>query len=443
MKAFLVFLCVAAVSAFGVVLLLLRSSEDSGREPVASGSSVTAAASPVTRKSVLLDAEGAVIEEFSGDCAGSAHPYLCRYVGERLLAEDPRLLTRDGLTIRTTIDQRLQRAAQQAVDAYVDRDDPQLATQVMIVPGEGAIRAMAASHDAGDGPAFHQGTTSMPYTLAAALAAGMRYDDGFTVSDEYQAQGSAMLRNCAGQDAAEPTVVIHNREKGGKRFVTLRSGTRGAVNIFYMRLQEKVGLCETVRMAEGLGLRSADGKPLREIEPFTLGTTEADPVSVANSYASLAARGRFCEPMVITEIRDGSGTTRSFPPQCRQVLDPAVADAVTGVLSDVLANSRLKGIGREAAGMPGEGDQHRSAWYAGYTPDLASAVSLGDPRGAPRYPLVDVTLGGHHYRQVDGTSVPGLIWKQAMTEATRGTRETRFTRPDMRRFGGCHDACPN
>ncbi|MBO4270299.1 hypothetical protein [Microbispora triticiradicis] len=47
------------------------------------------------------------------------------------------------------------------------------------------------------------------------------------------------------------------------------------------------------------------------------------------------------------------------------------------------------------------------------------------------------------YRQVGGTSVPGLIWKQAMTEAARGTRETRFARPDMRRFGGCRDACPN
>ncbi len=299
----------------------------------------------------------------------------------------------------------------------------------MIVPGEGAIRAMAVSHDAGDGPAFQQGTTSMPYTLAAALAAGMRYGDGFAVSDEYQAQGYATVKNCAGQGAAEPTVVIHNREKGGKRFVTLRSGTRGAVNTFNMRVQEKVGLCETVRMAEGLGLRSADGKPLRETETFTLGLTEADPVSVANSYATLAARGRFCEPVVITEIRDGSGTTRSFPPQCRQVLDPAVADAVTGVLSDVLAKSRLKGIGREAAGMPGEGDEHRSAWYAGYTPDLAAAVSLGDPRGAYRYPLVDVTMAGRHYRQVGGTSVPGLIWKQAMTEAARGTRETRFARP--------------
>ncbi|MEU7893950.1 hypothetical protein AB0B45_13910 [Nonomuraea sp. NPDC049152] len=397
----------------------------------------------MARTSVLLDVEGAVIEEFSGYCADSGYPYLCRYVRERLLAEDPRLLSRDGLTIQTTIDQRLQRAAQRAIDAYVHRDDPQVATQVMIVPGEGAIRALATSRGAADGAAFQQGTTAMPYTLTAALAAGLRYGDGFLISDEYRAQGSATFRNCAGQAVGNPAYAISNREKGGERFATLRSGTQDAVNTFYMRLGEKVGLCETVRMAERLGLRHAEGTPLQEVETFTLGVNEADPVSVANSYASLAARGRFCEPTVIMEIRDGSGAPRLFPPRCRQVLDPAVADAVTGALSDVLAKSTLKSVGREAAGMPGTADSFTAAWYAGYTPGLASAVSLGDPRGGYPYPLIDVTIGGRHYPQVDGTSVPGLVWKEAMAEAVRGTQETGFVRPDAKRFGACRDACPN
>ena len=107
------------------------------------------------------------------------------------------------------------------------------------------------------------------------------------------------------------------------------------------------------------------------------------------------------------------------------------------------AKSTLKGVGRDAAGMPGEGDAHRTAWYAGYTPDLASAVSLCDTRCAPRQPMIDVTIGGRHYATVGGTSIPGLIWKKAMTEAVRGTQESRFTPPDTGRFGGCHDACPN
>ncbi|MER6827368.1 penicillin-binding transpeptidase domain-containing protein [Streptosporangium sp. NPDC000563] len=464
----LVFLGVTAVGALVAVVLLLRSPADGGprEERVASDSTATAPAASVAGKSVLLDVEGAVLEEFSGDCAGVGYPYLCRQVKQQLLAQDPQLLDRGGLTIRTTIDQRLQRAAQRAIDAHVHRDDPQVAAQVMIVPGEGAIRAMATSRDAAaadaadadggadgsvadaddraaDGAAFQQGTTAMPYVLAAAFAAGLRSDDGFQISDEYRAPSYAAFRNCANQAVADPAHTVVNREKGGDRFVTLRSGTREVVNTFYMRLTEKVGLCETVRMAERLGLGRADGTPLLEFETFSLGINEVGPVSVANSYASLAARGRFCEPTVITEIRDGSGAPRPFPPRCRQVLDPAVADAVTDVLSEALAKSALGGIGREAAGMPGTTDAFTAAWYAGYTPGLASAVSLGDSRGAFQHDLSDVTIGGRHYPQVDGMSLPSLVWKEAMTEAVRGTQETGFTRPDAGRFGACRDACPN
>ncbi|MGS2647920.1 penicillin-binding transpeptidase domain-containing protein [Streptosporangium sp. LJ11] len=450
MRALLVFLSITVAGALVAVLLLLLNPADGGpaEEHLVSGSAAASAASiasasPVAGKSVLLDVEGAVIEEFSGDCANSGYPSLCRQIRERLLAEDPRLLTGGGLTIRTTIDQRLQRAAQRAVDAHVHRDDPQVVTQVMIVPGEGAIRAMATSRETAGEVAFQQGTTAMPYTLAAALAAGLRHDDGFQISDEYRAPDYGAFKNCANEAVADPAHTVVNLEKGGDRFVTLRSGTQKAVNTFFMRLTEKVGLCETVRMAERLGLRRADGTPLRGFETFTLGVNEVDPVSVANSYASLAARGRFCEPTVITEIRDGSGVPRSFPPRCGQVLDPAVADAVTAVLSEVLAKGALGGIGREAAGMPGTTADFTAAWYAGYTPGLASAVSLGDPRGAFRHPLIDVTIGGRHYPRVDGTSLPGLVWKEAMSEAVRGTQETAFTRPDADRFGACRDACPS
>ncbi|MEU8056518.1 hypothetical protein [Microbispora bryophytorum] len=444
MKAFLVFLGVAMLGAVVAVFVLLRSPAggNGDKEPVASVSITAASASPAARKSVLLDADGAVIEEFSGDCTDSRYPYLCRHVRERILAEDPQLLTRDGLTIRTTIDQRLQRAAQQAVDAYVHRDDPQIATHVLIVPGEGSVKAMVTNRDPVDGPGLQQGTTAMPYALAAALAAGWRYDDGFFVGDAYRAQRFSAFKDCADRPVGDPHHSIHNRKKGGAPFVTLRSGTRDAVNTFFMQLQGKVGLCETVQMAQRLGLKSFDGKPLQEFETFPLGITEADPVSVANSYATLATRGRFCEPRVITEIQDGSGAVRPFAAHCEQVLDPAVADAVTGVLKDVLAKSALKGIGREAAGMPGDGDIFRTAWYAGYTPGLASAVSLGDFSDPLRHPMVDVTIGGRRYAHVDGTSVPGLIWKKTMTEAVRGTQETRFTRPDTERFGGCRDSCP-
>jgi len=57
--------------------------------------------------------------------------------------------------------------------------------------------------------------------------------------------------------------------------------------------------------------------------------------------------------------------------------------------------------------------------------------------------LTDVVIGGRRYARVDATSIPGPIWRKAMAEALRGTPESRFVRPDARRFGGCRDACPN
>ncbi|GGL53243.1 hypothetical protein GCM10014719_63190 [Planomonospora parontospora subsp. antibiotica] len=82
MKALPVLLSIAAVGALAAVLLILRSPADggAGEERVASDSTVKVSDPPAARKSVLLNAGGAVIEEFSGDCAGSGHPSLCRQV---------------------------------------------------------------------------------------------------------------------------------------------------------------------------------------------------------------------------------------------------------------------------------------------------------------------------------------------------------------------------
>lgn len=420
--------------------LLIRSAE--GEAPARERLVV---APTVVRPSVLVDVNGAVLEEFSGDCATSRFSYLCFRVLDDLLAADRELLARGGLTIRTTVDQRLQQAAQHAIDERVRHDDPPLAAQAVVVPGTGEIRAMATSRRliGREGRlGFQQGSTAMVYTLAAALESGMRYEDGFPYAGEYRAPSYGTFKNCKGEAVADPAHSVVNQKRHHGAFTTLRSGTWAAENAFFLKLTEKVGLCESVTMAKRLGLARADGAPLTEYETFTLGTNEVDPVTVATTYATLAARGRHCEPMAVTEVRDGSNLLRSFPPRCREALDPGIADAVTGVLAGALARSPLKGLGRDAAGMQGTTDGYMSAWYAGYTPDLASAVAIGTPEPeAARRRLAGITIGGRRHAYVEGTSIPGPIWKDSMTTALNGLPETTFTRPDTRRFGGCRDSC--
>ncbi|GAA3212373.1 hypothetical protein [Nonomuraea helvata] len=394
-----------------------------------------AVAATATRPNVLTDAQGAVMEELTGDCGASRYPYLCMRVKSEL---GEQLLARGGLTIKTAVDPRMQQAAQQAIDQLVSRDDQPIAAQVMIVPGTGEIRAMATSKAPDDVLAFQQGSTAMTYTLTAALEGGMRYDDGFPYAGGYRAPNYAAFKNCKGEAVGDPAFTITNARQRHSEFTTLRSGTRAVENTFFMKLTEKVGLCESVQAAQRLGLKRGDGMPLQEYETFSMGVNEVDPVSVTDTYATLAARGRHCEPRAVTEVRDGA-FVRSFPAQCQDVLEAPVADAVNGVLRETLGGTPL---GPNVAAIEGNADSFTTAWYAGYTPDLASAVAVGDPRRPQhQHRLTDVTIGGLHYDQVYGLSLPGPIWKSSMSTVLPGLPGTAFVKPDADRFGGCRDHC--
>ncbi|WP_352244362.1 transglycosylase domain-containing protein [Microtetraspora sp. NBRC 13810] len=408
-----------------------------------------------------------------GGCQESEFPYFCLYVQQELRTnsafgktEKERLdLLRDGgLVIKTTLDPKMQRASEKAIGEYVHTSDKPVASQAMVVPGTGEIRAMAASRkfggnkgkneisynlpaDAqhGGGAGFQAGSTFKVFTLLTALDKGMKVGDGIVAPDVYRAPATNSFRDCDGNRVGDPTHEVANSSEGGGGFKSLQTGTWGSVNTFFVALQQKVGLCDTVEMAKKLGIKRADGKGLREFETFTLGINEMDPITVANSYATIAARGTYCRPMVISEVRDErTGKTKDYKPKCKEVLDKEVADAASHILSGVFTKGTMSGvggIGRDAAGKTGTTDDYTAAWFAGYTPDLASAVSVGDPRGAFGHDLIGVTIGDRYYSYVYGADISGRIWKYSMIDALKGTPATSFTPMDNSRFGGCSTAC--
>ena len=407
-----------------------------------------------------------------GGCEASKYPYFCLYVQYEILNNEDfgknrderrKLLQRGGLQIKTTLDPKMQAAAEKAIRKYVSPKDKPVASQAMVVPGTGEIKAMAASRkfgrsksknemsynivaDAahGGGHGFQQGSTAKVYTLAAALEEGLKYGDGFPSPAGYQAKGYSTFKNCKGQNVGDPNHTVRNSSEGGGGFKTLQTGTWGSVNTFFMRLQEKVGLCDVVKMAKKLGVKRADGQKLFEVETFTLGVNEVDPVTIASSYAVFASRGKYCKPLAITEIKDRNGKVKTYKPKCNQVLEEEVADAVSGILSGVFTKGTMTevgGIGRDAAGKTGTTDNYMSAWFSGYTPNLASAVSLGDPRGTSAHKLIGVTIGGRYYPYVYGSSISGRIWKDSMIQALKGIEPAKFKPVDKSRFGGCSDNC--
>ncbi|GAA0375168.1 carboxypeptidase [Acrocarpospora corrugata] len=408
-------------------------------------------------------------EKIPGGCEESEFPYFCMYVQQDILNNKEfgktakaraEFLNRGGLTIRTTLNRDMQKAADKAIKNWVFPSDKQVAAQAMVEPGTGAIRALAASRKFGDnkkkneisynlaadglhggGSGFQAGSTFKVFTLVTALDEGMRLGDGFGTGAAYTIPENSRtpFRDCKGLRSGEPHEV-RNSSEGGGGFKTLETGTWGSVNTFFMKLEEHVGLCKVVKMASKLGIQRADGTKLREVPTFTLGVNEMDPVTVANAYATIGARGKYCAPMVITEIVDRNGKATPYEPDCKQVLEEKVADAASHILSGVFTKGTMSGvggIGRDAAGKTGTTDGYTAAWFAGYTPDLSSAISIGDPRGAFRYDLTNVVIGDRPYGYVYGSSIAGEIWKQSMMAALKKVEPTNFVNIDMSEFGGC------
>ena len=407
-----------------------------------------------------------------GGCGASRYPYFCLYVRYEILNNPifgktqksrERLLNRGGLTIKTTLDPKMQAAAERAIRKYVYASDNPVASEALVEPGTGAIKAMAASRkygtnkrkneisynlvaDAahGGGIGFQNGSTNKVFALITALKKGMKINDGISVGAGYTAPGYSAFKNCKGENIGDPSHTVTNSDGGGAGFYSLQTGTWKSANTFFMALEQRVGLCDTIQTARQLGLKRADGQKLTEYSTFVLGTNETDPVTVANAYASIAARGKYCQPMAITEITDRNGKTTKYRPKCKQVLDPEVADAATDILQGVFTKGTMSGvggIGRPAAGKTGTTDAYATAWFAGYTPNLAGAVSIGDPRGAANHRLSNVTIGGKYYANVFGASIPGPIWKETFINALKGVPVEEFHPINTARFGGCSTSC--
>ncbi|MEV6982425.1 transglycosylase domain-containing protein [Sphaerisporangium sp. NPDC051017] len=406
-----------------------------------------------------------------GGCETSKYPYFCIYVRNEILNNldfgattkaRGQFLNRGGLTIKTTIDPSMQAAADKAIKKWVSPSDNPVAAEALVQPGTGAIKAMAASREYGrsrarnemsynlvadaahgGGVGFQAGSTFKTFTLLTALSEGYKIDDGISAGAGFRASGYSAFKDCKGQNIGDPSHTVTNDE-GSPGWKTLQTGTWQSVNTFFMELEQRVGLCDVVKTAQSLGVHRSDGGKLQQYETFTLGINEMDPVTVATAYAAIGARGQYCAPMAISQITDRDGKITTYKPKCKQALDPEVADAAADVLSGVFTKGTMRsvgGIGRDAAGKTGTTDAYASAWFAGFTPDLAGAVSIGDPRGSQQHKLIGVTIGGRYYGSVFGASIPGPIWKDTMLAALKNVDPTPFTAINADRFGGCGQSC--
>ncbi|SEG82717.1 Membrane carboxypeptidase (penicillin-binding protein) [Thermomonospora echinospora] len=386
-----------------------------------------------------------------GGCETSKAPFFCEYVKYEMYlilsdgkywqmskerqAEIQNRLKRGGYTIRTTLSMKAQNALDKALRGTVSPTSNKVAAEAMVQPGTGHIKALgsskrfgagkgrttlnlAADNQHGGGVGVSAGSTFKTFTLAAALEEGIPIRTSIHSPNRTVVSG---FNDCKGGGFGPWNVANADPAENGP--YNLKNGTWLSVNTFYAFLQKRVGLCDAVKMAERFGMKQGTGKPLQQVPSQVLGVNEVDMVHLAAAYAGFAARGKYCEPVAVTEVVAPDGKKLKLPEKkCKQVVEQGVADQVNEILRGVLTRGTAKnigGIGRPAAGKTGTCEDFHCAAFAGHTPNMAAAVAYWDYRGPWQ----------HKVYGVYGATIPAPIWARSMRGALAGEPAPNFNTP--------------
>lgn len=367
--------------------------------------------------------------------------FFVEYV-RQLLRRDFKLtdeqILRGGLQIQTTLDLRMQDAAEKAVSSVLDQpSDPEAALVAM--DGQGNVRAMVGGRDVGSvgrargfnfavdvqgtGGGRPAGSAFKVFALASLI------DQGKSLASTFQGPSTIKIESPRCRNADGTPWEVSNFGKAGFGSLDVTSATLSSVNTVYAQIMEQVVSPEQfMSMADRLGIKI----PQYDAGcALTLGTSDVTPMEMARAYTTFAQRGNRPDPMVISRITDSSGRViAERANRSEQVLDPNVADTVNYVLEQNVARGTGTGakIGRPAAGKTGTTQNFENAWFAGYTPDLTTVVWMGYAPGPDgTIPLMEKVRG----RSVTGGSFPATIWKQFMSEAVKGTAPSSFNKPKL------------
>ncbi|MFD9287185.1 transglycosylase domain-containing protein [Streptomyces sp. NPDC060030] len=390
--------------------------------------------------------------------AVSGAGFFCDYVRKTILsdtafgktAEDrTKLWNLGGLTIKTTLSPRAQKAANEAATSKVDKDDKVAASVVQVEPGTGKILSMGQSRPYGLDQTQHEtvlnlavsnklggstygfqvGSTFKPITAAAALEKGINPAQSYS-SDWKISVPMNSYRNCAGSPVGSGNWDLQNELESEKGAFDMTGALGKSINTYFAKLEQQAGLCETVTMAKKLGYARGDGKPLSDSHPsITLGGTESTPLGMASTYAAFANRGTFCTPIAIEAIKDANGKKVDVPESsCSRAMSEKTADTINQMLKGVVEDGTGTQAGltdRDNAGKTGTTNDRVDAWFVGYTPNLSTAVWVGADVGK-KVPMYNITIGGQYYDKVCGGCLPGPIWKTAMTGALDASETPAF-----------------
>jgi penicillin-binding protein 1A len=333
-----------------------------------------------------------------------------------------------GLQVSTTLDPRMQRAAQDAVDWGVDQAmrggiDAHQAALVAIRPSTGEIVAMVGGTNFSLRNQFNRawqarrqpGSSFKAYVYTAAIDSGI--PASATVDD-------TPVSYPMGDGTRWSPYDDDGRYLGA---ITLREALTMSRNVVAVKLAERVGVDRVIEYAHRMGVTS----PLDANLSLALGSSVVSVLDQASGYSTLADQGLHVDPTPFRMVKDSLGTVvlDNRYPQATDVIGAGTAYIVTSMMQDVINKGTgypNAVIGRPAAGKTGTTSNFRDAWFVGFTPDLVTAVWLGND---------DYTQMNESY----GGNVPARIWARFMKAALAGTPPHDFVVPtdEVAKSSGC------
>jgi penicillin-binding protein 1A len=305
------------------------------------------------------------------------------------------------IVVSTTLDAGLQRLAERALVEELDAKGGKLGVEqgaVVSLSPNGAIRALVGGRNYSESQ-FNRavaakrqpGSAFKPFVYLVAVENGLTPDT--TVQD-----APISIKGWRPEN--------YSREYFGE--VTLQKALAMSLNTPVVRLIQEVGPRAVVRTAQRLGISSA----LQANASLALGTSEVTPLELTAAYAAFANGGTAVVPHVILSVKTATGTVlyQRKPLDLGRAIDPAHVAMMNQMLRETLISGTARKAelpGWPAAGKTGTTQEHRDAWFVGYTGHLVTTVWVGNDEGEAM-------------KKVTGSGLPAEIWNRVMRESHQG-----------------------
>jgi membrane peptidoglycan carboxypeptidase len=371
------------------------------------------------------------MEGQAGYLKDAAETQLARQLVAEGAAEDLEraraLVDKGGWTITLNIDKKKQKALEKAARTQLtSKLDPKKrkvdgnvqAGAVSVDPKTGKVVAMYGGVDYfkhyynnATRTDYQPASTFKPVILAAAVEQDAETQDGTPITADTIYDGTS--QRPVVDNGRKVGFAPENEDDRDYGDITVQTAMNKSVNSVFAQMGVDVGMEQVVETAGKLGM---DIKGMEAVPAQTLGSMGASPLEMAGVYATLANHGREVTPTIVKSAEHLSRTVTMPDAVGDQVISREAADTVTSVLTGVVDDGTARASvrdhplrnGQQVAGKTGTSDDNKSAWFAGYTPDLVTAVGLFGEDAKTHDQAKMYGAGG--LPRVNGGGFPAQIW---------------------------------